>query len=312
MPSPQHIRQYRSPAPQRYRYNSHLGTTRRSQAQQAEHTAWQQSDADQEAKTIHSARSARTSATQKQRASIPPEHTQILMVAAEFIRQWLLLAVCISHHGKHTQHFSSLQHLFRWVNLTPERYAFQFLTHLAFLFLAHSLSLPSMEMPIASMSSIADADLQFLIQLLMYVMGQRVTLDVQLPPPWMRRIPGSEPPLEEIYRFHLHRYQTQWPIEISGHRLGRFSFRVIFTHLAPHQCPFYASVCREWYSAVCVRTHNMGHVDYRAPRPLPRQYEVVDTVIFHESQSEFHGQVDSDLFSTLNFSPLSAPTIQRD
>ena len=45
----------------------------------------------------------------------------------------------------------------------------------------------------------------------------------------------------------------------------------------------------------------MGHVDYRAPRPLPRQFEVVDTVIFHDSESEFHGQTDSDRMSTLKF-----------
>ena len=38
----------------------------------------------------------------------------------------LLLTVCNFHHGKHAQHFSSLQHLFRRVNLTPERYTFQF------------------------------------------------------------------------------------------------------------------------------------------------------------------------------------------
>ena len=54
----------------------------------------------------------------------------------------------------------------------------------------------------------------------------------------------------------------------------------------------------------------MGHVDYRAPRQLPRQFEVVDTVIFHDSESEFHGQTDSDRMSTLNFMPLFPPIRQ--
>ena len=151
---------------------------------------------------------------------------------------------------------------------------------------------------------------QFLVQLVTYVMGQHVTLDVQLPPPWMRRLPGSEPPLLELVQFHPQRYQQQWPMEIHGHRLGNFSFRIMFTHMLPRQCLVFASVSRDWYSAVCYLIRNMGHVDYRAPRPLPRQFEVVDTVIFHDSEPEFHGQTDSDMISTLNFTPLSAPLRQ--
>ena len=158
--------------------------------------------------------------------------------------------------------------------------------------------------------SAMSTDAQFLIQLIPYVMGQHVTLDVQLPPPWMRRLPGSEPPLLELVQYHLQRYQQQWPIEISSHRLGNFSFRVMFMHMLPKQCPVFASVNRAWYSAVCSRIRNMGHVDYRAPRPLPRQFEVVDTVIFHDSESEFHGQTDSDRMSTLNFMPLFPPIMQ--
>ena len=153
-------------------------------------------------------------------------------------------------------------------------------------------------------------DVQFLVKLIPYVMGQHVTLDVQLPPLWMRRLPGSEPPLLELVQYHLQRYQQQWPIEINSHRLGNFSFRVMFTHMLPKQCPVFASVSRAWYSAVCYRIRNIGHVDYRAPRPLPRQFEVVDTVIFHDSESEFHGQTGSDRMSTLNFMPLFPPIRQ--
>ena len=157
-----------------------------------------------------------------------------------------------------------------------------------------------------TMSTIS-TEAQFLTQLISYVMGQHVILDAQLPPPWMRTLPGSEPPLLELVQYHLQRYQQQWPIEITGHRLGNFSIRVMFTHVLPKQCPVYASVSRAWYSAVCYFIRNMGHVDYRAPRPLPRQLEVVDTVIFHDSESEFHGQTDSDSMSTLNFMPLFPP-----
>ena len=155
--------------------------------------------------------------------------------------------------------------------------------------------------------STMSTDAQFLIQLISYVMGQHVTLDIQLPPPWMRTLPGSEPPLLELVQYHLQRYQQQWPIEINSHRLGNFSFRVMFTHMLPKQCPVFASVSRPWYSAVCYLIRNMGHVDYRAPRPVPGQFEVVDTVIFHDSESEFHGQTDSDRMSTLNFMPLFPP-----
>ena len=158
--------------------------------------------------------------------------------------------------------------------------------------------------------STMSTDAQFLIQLISYVTGQHVTLDVQLPPPWMRTLPGSEPPLLELVQHHLQRYQQQWPIEINSHRLGNFSFRVMFTHMLPKQCPVFASVSRAWDSAVCYLIRNMGHVDYRAPRPLPRQFEVVDTIIFHDSESEFHGQTDSDRMSTLNFMPLFPPIRQ--
>ena len=151
---------------------------------------------------------------------------------------------------------------------------------------------------------------EFLVQLVKCVMGQHVTLDVQLPPPWMRRLPGSEPPLMELVQFHVERFQQQWPMEIQGHRLGNLSFRIMFTHVRPRQCTIFASVNRAWYSAVCYQVHNMGHVDYRAPRPLSRQSEVVDTVTFHDSESEFHGQTDSDRISILLCTPLSAPLRQ--
>ena len=167
-----------------------------------------------------------------------------------------------------------------------------------------------MELSPTSTMSAMSTDAQFLVQLIPYAMGQHVTLDVQLPPPWMRRLPGSEAPLLELVQFHIQRYQQRWPIEINSHRLGNFSFRVMFTHMLPRQCPVFASVSRAWYSAVCFRIRNMGHVDYRAPRQLPRQFEVVDTVIFHDSESEFHGQTDSDRISTLNFTPLFAPIRQ--
>ena len=122
---------------------------------------------------------------------------------------------------------------------------------------------------------------------------------------------GPNLKLLELIQHHLQRYQQQWPIEINSHRLGNFSFRVMFTHMLPKQCPVFASVSRAWYSAVCYRIGNMGHVDYRAPRQLPRQFEVVDTVIFHDSESEFHGQADSDTMSTLNFMPLFPPIRQQ-
>ena len=171
-------------------------------------------------------------------------------------------------------------------------------------------ALRPMDLSSTSTVSAVSTDGQFLIQLLPYAMGQHVTLDVQLPPPWTRRLPGSEPPLLELVQFHIQRYQQQWPIEIHSHRLGNFSFRVMFTHMLPRQCPVFASMSRAWYSAVCFRIHNMGHVDYRSPRQLLRQFEVVDTVIFHDSESEFHGQTDSDRISTLNFAPLFAPIRQ--
>ena len=166
----------------------------------------------------------------------------------------------------------------------------------------------SLDLSSARTVSTLGTEAQFLVQLVTYVMGQHVTLDVQLPPPWMRRLPGSEPPLLELVQFHLQRYQQQWPVEIQGHRLGNFSFRIMSTHMLPRQV--FASVSRHWYSAVCYLIRNMGHVDYRAPRPLSRQFEVVDTVIFHDSESEFHGQTDSDMISTLNFTPLFAPLRQ--
>ena len=75
-----------------------------------------------------------------------------------------------------------------------------------------------MELSSTSTVSAMSTDAQFLVQLIPYVMGQHVTLDVQLPPPWMSRLPGSEPPLLELVQFHLQRYQQQWPIEINSRR----------------------------------------------------------------------------------------------
>ena len=115
----------------------------------------------------------------------------------------------------------------------------------------------------------------------------------------------ADPPLLVIVQQHLAQFQQQWPIEVQGHRLGNYSVRIMFTHALPSSV--YASVSRAWYSAVSYSVRDMGHVNYRPPRPLPRQYEVVDTVISYESESEFHGQTDSDTLSTLRCKPISTP-----
>ena len=151
------------------------------------------------------------------------------------------------------------------------------------------------------------AEAAFFVQLVRYFVGQHVTLDAQLPPPWSRVHQRADPRLLAIVQQHLEQFQQQWPIEVQGHRLGNYSVRIMFTHALPRQCSVYASVSRAWYSAVSYSVRDMGHVNYRAPRPLPRQYEVVDTVIFHDSESEFHGQTDSDTLSTLRCKPISMP-----
>ena len=140
------------------------------------------------------------------------------------------------------------------------------------------------------MASTLFTEAVFIVQLVRCVVGQHVTLDVQLPAPWSRVHQRADPPLLVRVQQHLEQFQQQWPLEVQGHRLGNYSFRTMFTHTLPRQCAVYVSVSRAWYSAVSYRVPDMGHVNYRAPRPLHRQYEVVDTITSHDSESEFHGQ----------------------
>ena len=158
-----------------------------------------------------------------------------------------------------------------------------------------------------SVASTPFTEAAFIVQLVRCIVGQHVTLDVQLPPPWSRVHQRADPLLLVLVQQHLEQFQQQWPIEVQGHRLGNYSVRIMFTHALPRQCSACASVSRAWYRAVSYRVLDMGHVNYRAPRPLPRQYEVVDNVIFYESESEFHGQTDSYMLSTLRCKPISMP-----
>ena len=158
-----------------------------------------------------------------------------------------------------------------------------------------------MESSPTTMAPMLFTEAVFLVQLVRYVLGQHVTLDIQLPPPWSRVHQRADPPLLVRVGQHLQQFQQQWPFVVQGHRLGNYSFRIMFVHAVLRQYTVYASVNRSWCSAVSHHAIQLGRVNYR---PLPRQYEVVTTIT---SESEFHGQTDSELLNTLICQPLALP-----
>ena len=136
-------------------------------------------------------------------------------------------------------------------------------------------------------------DAHFMAVIMAFLIGQHVTLDIILPPF------GGRPPLASTESPHpqtslvmdyLNQFQGCWPTPVGGRMVDRFKVRLTFCHLLLPPLTRYGSVNRLWMhmSLSLHRAKQLARINLQAPRGLPRAYALVDSIIWHDSESEYH------------------------
>ena len=145
-------------------------------------------------------------------------------------------------------------------------------------------------------------DGHFMAVIMTFLIGQHVQLDIILPPF------GGRPPSASTERPHpqaasvmdyLNQFQGCWPMPLTGRMVDRFKVRLTFCHLMFQPLTRYGSVNCLWMHMSLRRAKQLAHITLQAPRGLPRAYAVVDSIVWHDSESEYHSQTDSEILCTL-------------
>ena len=160
-------------------------------------------------------------------------------------------------------------------------------------------------------------DVYFMNLIMNFLLGQHVTLDiVMLPfgalPPQCRppTLPESwSHPQTTLVRNYLRQFQDQWPMQVRGHMMDRYTFRIMFRHLTFAPLIRYGAVDRFWMRMTLQKARQLAHINLHVSRSLPASYQWVDTIVWHDSESDLHSQTDCEILCTLKClfakSPLS-------
>ena len=145
-------------------------------------------------------------------------------------------------------------------------------------------------------------DAHFMAIIMTFLIGQHVQLDIILPPF------GGRPPSASTERPHpqaslvmgyLNKFQGCWPMPVTGRAVDRFRIRLTFCHLLMAPLARLGSVSRFRMEMSLRRAQQLAHITLRAPRGLPRAYALVDSIVWHDSESEYHAQTDAEILCTL-------------
>ena len=140
-------------------------------------------------------------------------------------------------------------------------------------------------------------DTHFMAVIMAFLIGQHVTLDIILPP-FGGRPPSasteSPHPQTSLVMDYLNQFQHYWPTPVSGRMVDRLTF----CHLLFPPLTRYGSVNRLWMHMSLHRAKQLAHINLQAPRGLPRAYALVDSIVWHDSESEYHSQPDSEILCT--------------
>ena len=153
-------------------------------------------------------------------------------------------------------------------------------------------------------------DTHFMAVIMAFLIGQHVTLDIILPP-FGGRPPSasteSPHPQTSLVMDYLNQFQGCWPMPVSGRMVDRFKVRLTFCHLLFPPLTRYGSVNRLWMHMSLHRAKQLAHINLQAPRGLSRAYALVDSIVWHDSESEYHSQTDSEILCTLQCRFVRSP-----
>ena len=152
-----------------------------------------------------------------------------------------------------------------------------------------------------------------------FLIGQHVTLDIATPPfgalpPQVRppTLPDSwSHPQQSLVMQYLRQFQDQWPadMKVRGCLMDRYKFRIMFRHMTFAPLSRYGAVDRFWLRMTMQKARQFAHINLHVSRGLPASYQWVDTIVWHDSESDSHSQTDCEILCTLKClfakSPLS-------
>ena len=162
-------------------------------------------------------------------------------------------------------------------------------------------------------------DVYFMNVIMNFLIGQHVILDIVMPPfgalpPQVRppTLPDSwsHPQLSLVMQY-LGKFQEQWPMSmrVRGCLVDRYKYRIMFRHLSFTPLCRYGAVNRFWLHMTVQQARQYAHINLRVSRSLPASYQLVDTIVWLDSESESHLQTDCEILCTLRClfakSPLS-------
>ena len=158
-------------------------------------------------------------------------------------------------------------------------------------------------------------DVHFMNLVMNFLLGQQVTLDIILPP-YGGMPPQSRPPTvptswvhpqTSFVMRHVHQFQSQWPMPVQGLMDGRRKIRITFCHLTFSPLIRYGAVCHFWLKVSLHSAKRLAHINLNVPRGLPASYQLVDTIVWHDSESDLHKQTDCEILSTLKCTFVRTP-----
>ena len=126
-----------------------------------------------------------------------------------------------------------------------------------------------------------------IINLCGWILGQRVMLDIQLPPPLRDAPPHDSSTLFRHIDQYTHYFRSRWPITVEGAICRHDMYRLQFHHFLFHQFPILAAVNREWSRAIQHASIQFGHVFFRANPSLGIQSVAFDVVTIVDSEERF-------------------------
>ena len=158
-------------------------------------------------------------------------------------------------------------------------------------------------------------DAQFMALILTFPLGQHVTLDIILPPYGARPPTASTTsphPQASLVMDYLNMFHGQWPMPVYGRMVDRLKVRLTFCHLLFPPLTRHGSVNHLWTRTTLHRAKQLAHINLQVPRGLPAAYALVDSIIWHDSESELHSQTDSEILRTPERHHVKPPFRERN
>ena len=117
-----------------------------------------------------------------------------------------------------------------------------------------------------------------MIDICQCLLGQLVTLDIKIPPPYLG-VPPTRPSsifphLDQCIR----EFQNRWSIYVDREIIDDSTYQLRFHHFLFYQFPVLAAVSKIWLCSIRQLIPRLGHIIFRANPSLEIHFAAIDIV----------------------------------